>query len=77
MTYEMLTGEPPFTGATVAGGRREGDLGGTQPLTMVRRNVSPSVAAAVHRGLEKLPADRREPRPSLRRHSPGRLASRH
>jgi hypothetical protein len=58
VTYEMLTGEPPFTGATVQAVVAKVISAEPQPLTMVRRNVAPSLAAAVHRGLEKLPADR-------------------
>ena len=58
MTYEMLTGEPPFTGATVQAVVAKVISAEPQPLSMVRKNVSPAVVSAVHRGLEKLPADR-------------------
>jgi serine/threonine-protein kinase len=58
VTYEMLTGEPPFTGATVQAVVAKVMSAEPQPVTMTRRNVAPAVAAAVHRGLEKLPADR-------------------
>ncbi|HEX6316100.1 MAG TPA: protein kinase [Gemmatimonadaceae bacterium] len=58
VTYEMLTGEPPFTGATVQAVVAKVMSAEPQPVTMTRRNVPPTVAAAVHRGLEKLPADR-------------------
>ena len=58
VTYEMLTGEPPFTGATVQAVVAKVMSADPQPVTMTRRNVPPAVAAAVHRGLEKLPADR-------------------
>jgi serine/threonine protein kinase len=58
MTYEMLAGEPPFTGATVQAIVAKVIAAEPQPVTMTRRNVSPATAAAVHRGLEKVPADR-------------------
>jgi eukaryotic-like serine/threonine-protein kinase len=56
--YEMLTGEPPFTGATaqaiVARVLTEPPRG----LTLQRHTIPPHVEAAVLRALEKLPADR-------------------
>ena len=58
VTYEMLTGEPPFTGATVQAVVAKVISAEPQPVTMTRRNVPPAVSLAVHRGLEKLPADR-------------------
>jgi serine/threonine-protein kinase len=56
--YEMLAGEPPYTGPTAQAiaGRRL-----TDPVPSVRRlrdTVPPSVEAAVTRALAKLPADR-------------------
>jgi serine/threonine protein kinase len=58
VTYEMLTGEPPFTGATVQAVVAKVISAEPQAITMIRRNVSPAVAGTVHRALEKLPADR-------------------
>ncbi|HUR92107.1 MAG TPA: protein kinase [Gemmatimonadaceae bacterium] len=58
VTYEMLTGEPPFTGpnsqAVVA------KILTTDPSSLVskRRSVPPHVNAAVLTALEKMPADR-------------------
>jgi hypothetical protein len=56
--YEMLVGEPPFTGPTaqaiVARVMTEQPRG----LTIQRRTVPAHVEAAVQRALEKLPADR-------------------
>jgi eukaryotic-like serine/threonine-protein kinase len=58
ITYEMLTGEPPFTGpnaqAVVA------KILTTDPSSLVskRRSVPPHVDAAVLTALEKMPADR-------------------
>jgi Tol biopolymer transport system component/tRNA A-37 threonylcarbamoyl transferase component Bud32 len=58
MTYEMLTGEPPFMGpnsqAIVAKVLTEPP----RPLRLSRPAVSPAVEHAVLRALEKLPADR-------------------
>jgi tRNA A-37 threonylcarbamoyl transferase component Bud32/WD40 repeat protein len=56
--YEMLTGEPPFTGATVQAivGRVLNEE--PRPISHVRKTVPPSVEAATLRALAKLPADR-------------------
>ena len=58
VTYEMLVGEPPFTGpsvqAIVARVMSEEPRG----LTQQRRSVPPGVEDAILRALEKLPADR-------------------
>jgi serine/threonine-protein kinase len=56
--YEMLTGEPPYTGTTaqaVLGRILQG-----QPVsaTAMRQSVPANVDAAVRKALEKLPADR-------------------
>ena len=56
--YEMLTGDPPFTGSTVQAVVAKVMSAEPEPVTMLRRNTPPAVAAAVHRALEKLPADR-------------------
>jgi len=58
VTYEMLAGEPPFTGATVQAIVAKVLTAEPEPVTMTRRNVSPATAAALRRGLEKVPADR-------------------
>ncbi|HEX6088687.1 MAG TPA: protein kinase [Gemmatimonadales bacterium] len=58
ITYEMLVGEPPFTGPTsqaiVAKVMTEDPKG----LVLQRRNIPEVVEAAVLTALEKLPADR-------------------
>ncbi len=58
MTYEMLVGEPPFTGPTAQAIIAR--VMATEPasLTAQRRSVPPAVEAAVMTALEKLPADR-------------------
>ncbi|HUQ48078.1 MAG TPA: protein kinase [Gemmatimonadaceae bacterium] len=58
VTYEMLVGEPPFTGPTaqviVARVMTEEPRG----LTAQRKSIPPHVEGAVHTALSKLPADR-------------------
>ena len=58
VTYEMLSGEPPFTGPTVQA--IVAKVMSTEPVSVVslRKAVPAHVAAAVHAALEKLPADR-------------------
>ncbi len=58
VTYEMLSGEPPFTGPTIQAVVARVMTEEPRPLTAQRRNVPPNVAAAVSRALEKVPADR-------------------
>src|SRR3954462_10582382 len=56
--YEMLIGEPPFTGPTVQAIVARTMSENPRPLTAQRRAVSPHVEAVVLQALEKLPADR-------------------
>jgi Tol biopolymer transport system component len=58
VTYEMLAGEAPFTGPTVQAIVARVMTDRPRPLGEVRDTVSPAVEAAVHRALQKLPADR-------------------
>ncbi len=58
--YEMLTGNPPFTGATAQQIIMKIITATAEPVTMYRKSVPPHVAAAIARALEKLPADRFE-----------------
>ena len=57
-TYEMLAGEPPFTGPTAQA--IVAKVMTTEPVavTTLRRSIPAHVAAAVHTALQKLPADR-------------------
>src|SRR5512134_3201821 len=56
--YEMLTGEPPFSGPTAQAIVAKVMTAAPAPVTTLRRTVPPGVAAAVHQAIEKLPADR-------------------
>ena len=56
--YEMLTGNPPFTGAVAQQIIMKIITEPAEPVTKYRKAVPPNVAAAVAKSLEKLPADR-------------------
>ena len=56
--YEMLAGEPPFTGPTAQAIIAKVLTDRPRPLRELRDTVPVHVAAAVHSALEKLPADR-------------------
>ena len=58
VTYEMLTGEPPFTGATAQAIAVRAMSEAPRALRLVRRNVPEEIEAAVLTALEKVPADR-------------------
>ena len=56
--YEMLVGEPPFTGPTAQSIAAKVMTSEPALLTTQRKSIPQSVEAAVLRALEKLPADR-------------------
>lgn len=58
VTYEMLVGEPPFTGATVQAIVAKVLGSEPEPPTTIRRTIPEHVEAAVLTALAKLPADR-------------------
>jgi serine/threonine-protein kinase len=58
--YEMLTGDPPHTGATAQQIIMKIVTEEAVPVARLRKAVPPNVAAAVGKALEKLPADRFE-----------------
>ena len=58
MTYEMLLGEPPFTGPTAQAIVAKVLTEAPRPLTPRRPSIPPEVEDAVLTALEKLPADR-------------------
>ncbi|MEO5511421.1 MAG: LpqB family beta-propeller domain-containing protein, partial [Longimicrobiales bacterium] len=58
--YEMLTGNPPHTGASAQQIIMKIVTEEAAPVTKLRKSVPPNVAAAVAKGVERLPADRFE-----------------
>ncbi|HET9512817.1 MAG TPA: protein kinase [Gemmatimonadales bacterium] len=60
VAYEMLSGMPPFLGATAQAVLSAIMTGQTTPVTSRRPTVPAHVAAAIHTALEKVPADRFE-----------------
>jgi serine/threonine-protein kinase len=58
--YEMLTGEPPFTGPTAQAIVARVLTEEPRPLAPLRKTVPPHIEAAVLTALAKLPADRFE-----------------
>jgi serine/threonine-protein kinase len=59
--YEMLAGQPPFTGATVESLVRQHVMAPPPPVTQFRPAVPPAVNDALMRALAKSPADRFNP----------------
>jgi serine/threonine-protein kinase len=58
VTYEMLAGQPPFTGPTVESIIRQHMIGTPTLITQLRASVPRTVVEALDRGLAKAPADR-------------------
>ncbi len=58
MLYEMLTGDPPFTGSTAQAIVAKVLTEAPRGMTSQRHTIPPHVEAAVLTALEKLPADR-------------------
>ena len=56
--YEMLAGEPPFTGPTAQAVMARRFAGDPTPLRVVRPSVPEAVAQAVRKALAPVPADR-------------------
>ena len=56
--YEMLAGDPPFTGKTPQSMMIAHLSAPPPPLAERRPGISPALAATVHRALEKIPGDR-------------------
>ncbi|MCZ6754004.1 MAG: protein kinase [Gemmatimonadetes bacterium] len=56
--YEMLTGEPPFTGTTAQAIVARVVTESPRPLIPQRHTIPPHVEATVLKAIEKLPADR-------------------
>jgi serine/threonine-protein kinase len=58
LLYEMLVGEPPFTGPNASAIIARHLTAPVPSIRAVRPSVSPDLEALVHRALEKVPADR-------------------
>ncbi|MBY0489260.1 MAG: protein kinase [Gemmatimonadaceae bacterium] len=58
ITYEMLTGEPPFTGATMQAVVAKVLNAEPERPSLTRKTLAPPVERAVLKALAKLPADR-------------------
>ncbi len=58
MLYEMLTGDPPYTGSTAQAIVAKVITEKAPPVTATRETVPVHVAAAIAKALSKLPADR-------------------
>ena len=56
--YEMLAGEPPFTGATPQAVVARHLVDPPPKLSVVRRSVTPALEEAIEKALAKVPADR-------------------
>ncbi|MES2123829.1 MAG: protein kinase [Gemmatimonadota bacterium] len=56
--YEMIAGEPPFTGPTAQAVIARSLTETARPLTATREGLAPRVAAVVSKALAKSPADR-------------------
>ena len=58
VVYEMLVGEPPFTGPTAQAVMARHSLDMVSPPSIVRSTIPDAVEEAILRGLSKVPADR-------------------
>src|SRR4029079_17739687 len=58
VTYEMITGEPPFTGHSVQAIVAKVMTERPVPISTIRNTVPPNIELAVMTALAKLPADR-------------------
>jgi serine/threonine-protein kinase len=58
MMYEMLTGDPPYTGSTAQAIVAKVITEKAAPVTAARPTTPPNVAASIDKALQKLPADR-------------------
>ena len=56
--YEMLAGEPPFTGPTAQAIMARHAVDPVPPLRTIRSTISPALEAVVGKALAKVPADR-------------------
>jgi eukaryotic-like serine/threonine-protein kinase len=61
VVYEMLAGQPPFTGPTVESVVRQHMVTEARPITQLRPAVPPAIVGVLQRALAKNPADRFSP----------------
>jgi eukaryotic-like serine/threonine-protein kinase len=61
VVYEMLAGQPPFTGPTVENVVHQHMVAEARPITQFRPAVPPAIAGVLQRALAKNPADRFSP----------------
>jgi tetratricopeptide (TPR) repeat protein len=76
VVYEMLGGEPPYTGATpkaILARQLEGEV---HPLASIRTNVTPEFDAILRRALDPTPADRYQTAEQLAQALTGRASGR-
>lgn len=71
VAYELLTGQPPFTGTTAQQILGAHVTQAPKPVTEARSAVPPQLAAAIMRCLEKKPADRWQTADELLAHLEG------
>ncbi|MCL4867105.1 MAG: protein kinase, partial [Gemmatimonadales bacterium] len=74
--YEMLMGEPPFTGPTAQAIVAKVMTEAPHALSIHRKSIPPAVEATVLQSLEKLPADRFDTAADFAAALEGRLATR-
>ena len=58
VAYEILAGAPPFTGPNLQAVMASVMTAAPKPLNEIRRTVPVGVASAIHRAMDRLPADR-------------------
>ncbi|UCG85396.1 MAG: protein kinase [Gemmatimonadota bacterium] len=58
LTYEMLAGQPPFTGRNVQSLVQQHIAAPPPDVSHLRSSVNPEIAAAIQRAMAKAPADR-------------------
>jgi len=58
VAYEMLAGEPPHSGPNAQAILTKIVTEDAPPITSKRRSVPPGIAGAIHKAVQKLPADR-------------------
>jgi len=58
VAYEMLVGEPPFSGPTAQAIIAKVMTATPEPISTFRKTVSPAIEDAIHAAIQRLPADR-------------------